>query len=107
MLVLAMMLAACDSTADTADTSSCDGSEPSWSAWGAGFFASYCRTCHSSTTEERFDAPEGVDFDTLDDVRMWEGAIRTTVLVEESMPVGGGVPTAELEALDAFLRCSL
>lgn len=78
-----------------------------WQSWGAGFFANYCRSCHSVDAPYRYSAPEGVDFDTLEQVRQWEASIRTLVLEERTMPVGGGVPEADLLGLEAFLACGL
>ena len=98
----AVSAAAAEGGSDT-----CASTAFTWDSWGAGFFASYCRTCHASTTPERYGAPEGVDFDTLEDVRALAGAISITALEEESMPVGGGVPTEELVRLDQFLDCGL
>lgn len=78
-----------------------------WENWGAGFFAGYCRTCHSSTTTNRRGAPVGVDFDSVGLVRDYADAIRVTTLELQEMPVGGGVQEDELILLDRFLRCGL
>lgn len=78
-----------------------------WANWGDGFFANYCRACHSASSPDRFGAPEGVNFDSSEDVRTWSSAIRRSVLVDEDMPVGGGVYETDLEFLDLFLTCGL
>jgi hypothetical protein len=78
-----------------------------WTNFGAGFFAGYCRTCHSVDTPDRLGAPVGVDFDTEADVYVYRAAIRRTTLDEATMPMGGGVQAAELEALAVFLECGL
>jgi hypothetical protein len=90
-----------------ADTDDCTESDPTWNDWGAGFFASYCRPCHSESTPDRYGAPEGLDFDTWDQVRAAQAQIRGAVLDRETMPVGGGVPDIEKDRLDRFLSCGL
>ena len=92
-----------DTDTDT-DTSEIDCSI-NWDGWTDGFFATYCRACHSATTAERYGAPAGVDFDTREDVLQWAERIRVRVLEEETMPLGGGVVQAELEPLDRWLWC--
>ena len=76
-----------------------------WDGWTDGFFATYCRSCHSVTTAARYGAPEGVDFDTRDDVIRWAERIRIRVLEQETMPLGGGVIPSDLEPLDRWLHC--
>lgn len=76
-----------------------------WSNWGEGFFAGYCRTCHSASTADRRGAPPAVNFDSEAEVAAQLSAIERTVLDEGTMPVGGGVPEAELQRLRAFLAC--
>lgn len=78
-----------------------------WDGWTDGFFATYCRSCHSVTTAERYGAPEGVDFDTRDDVIRWAERIRFRVLEQETMPLGGGVIPSDLEPLDMWLQCQV
>lgn len=91
---------AVDSTAPLPET--CD---VRWDAWANGFFATYCRSCHSENSPHRYDAPEGVDLDTLEDADEWSDRIRVRVLDDETMPQGGGVPAAELTRLDEWLDC--
>jgi uncharacterized membrane protein len=78
-----------------------------WSSFGKGFFTTYCTSCHSATAPDRRDAPEGIDFDTLDEVRTYQGAIRLAVLDEGTMPIGGGATEEDLLLLDDFLSCGL
>ena len=77
-----------------------------WQNWGAGFFAGYCRSCHSAGTPDRRGAPAGLDFDTAAQVSALRSAIEGSVLDEATMPYGGGVPPEELERLRVFLACS-
>ena len=100
---------------ETADIDGTDGDAGSaeldcsinWDGWTDGFFATYCRSCHSVTTAERYGAPEGVDFDTREDVVQWAERIRIRVLEQETMPLGGGVIQSDLEPLDMWLRCKV
>jgi len=103
ILLLTLLVACGDDDAYLCDTSY----QVTWEGWGDGFFSTYCRSCHSSTTEERNGAPEGVDFDTLDDVILWLDSIERVVLDEGSMPVGGGVYEDDLLLLEALLKCEL
>lgn len=75
--------------------------------WGKGFFLTWCGACHTSTAQQRNGAPEGVDFDTLSDIREWKDRIDVRVLDEQTMPLGGGVYEEDLELLEVFLACGL
>lgn len=108
MLILAGCSKSEPSAADTAVVGICDtGLDVTWSNWGAGFFRSYCTSCHSVNTEDRWGAPEGINFDTQEDVTQWMDSIRNAVLVNSTMPVGGGVYDEDLALLDRFLTCGL
>ncbi len=96
-----------DDTASAADTACAGTPEVTWAGWADGFFGTWCRACHSETAEERYGAPEGLDFNTEDQVRAYAAAVRQVVLVDETMPVGGGVYEDELILLAAYLDCSL
>lgn len=82
----------------------CVAQDYTWDNWAAGFFGSYCRSCHSADTPDRRGAPVGVDFDTEAEVRGFASAI-TRSLDNGTMPIGGGVPEAELERLEDWLAC--
>jgi hypothetical protein len=103
--VLLACLVACADAGESADP--CAGSALTWSAWGAGFFAGYCRPCHSVEAPNRYGAPSSSNFDEIDEVRAQAERIRVRVLDEGTMPVGGGVPEDELRQLDEFLDCGL
>jgi uncharacterized membrane protein len=102
---IALTVACASPGSDSADP--CADTPVTWEHWGAGFFGGYCRSCHSSTTADRYGAPDGVDFDTLADVRAFAARVRVRVLEQQDMPVGGGVPDDELARLDTFLQCGL
>ena len=76
-----------------------------WDGWVKGFMTTYCLACHSVESPERRGAPVGVDFDTRDDVLQWSGPIRTRVIEEQTMPVGGGIIEDDLLMLEDFLDC--
>ena len=78
-----------------------------WENWAQGFFITYCTACHSETSPDRYGAPEGLDFDTEDQVATLAGLVRQTVLEDGSMPYGGGVYEEDLELLEIYLDCGL
>lgn len=104
-----LLLAACAGGDDTgSDTSACaDAPQVTWESFGQGFFENYCRSCHSSTAQNRYGAPEGLDFDTEAQVQQYESLVRATVLEDASMPVGGGVFVDDLTLLEIYLDCGL
>jgi uncharacterized membrane protein len=93
-----------DSGTDThvADADPCD---VHWDGWANGFFSTYCRSCHSSTSEQRHGAPIDVDFDTQTDIETWLDRIDIRVLDEQTMPLGGGIPAADLERFGTWMTC--
>ena len=110
---LLVAIAACTSgtatdSATPVQDSACAGAYPvTWSNWAEGFFLTYCRACHSAATSDRQGAPEGLDFDTLRQVRDQAAAVEDAVLVGDRMPVGGGVTEDDLILLQDFLDCGL
>ncbi|MCP4804135.1 MAG: hypothetical protein GY913_20145 [Proteobacteria bacterium] len=105
-----LVLLACDGAGvvDSSEPSPCDsGPDVTWDAWANGFFATYCRSCHSIDTPDRRSAPEGVDFDSPSDVRAFSDRVRARVIDDESMPVGGGVYPEDLVLLERYLDCSI
>ena len=102
-----LLLATACATPTTDSGAPCADVAVTWEHGGAAFFAGYCRTCHAAGTPDRHGAPAGVDFDTLADVRGHAARIRARTLEAQDMPVGGGVPEADLALLDAFLGCGL
>ncbi len=107
LVLTALFAAGCTTTAEDSAVDTCADAPLTWESWGAGFFTSYCRTCHSAASPERYGAPPALDYDTLAQVRAGAEAIRRRTVVDQTMPVGGGVPEAELARLDRFLECGL
>ena len=112
-MTLLLLLLACGDKESAADDSearpaSCDSAPGvTWDNWGDGFFATYCRACHSANTPARMGAPESINFDTEAEVRAQTDLVRSAVLERESMPVGGGVYEEDLYLLDVLLTCGL
>ncbi len=78
-----------------------------WDSWAQGFFRGYCTACHSRAVQDRWGAPEGIDFDTEADVYSLRLQIQSAVLDTNRMPVGGGVLEEDLMLLQIYLSCGL
>lgn len=100
--------AASSSDPDDTGAAPCDSAPViSWSGWAQGFFRGYCTSCHSVATPDRWGAPEGLNFDTEDEVQGLAAQIRSAVLDRQTMPIGGGVLQDDLELLEVYLDCGL
>ena len=109
-MLLLLALGCVDGSTETADTAAamCEAApDLTWSNWGDGFFANYCRACHSANVEDRWGAPADINFDTFEEVQQSRGWVHYEVIVAQTMPVGGGVYDEDLEALAIFLECGL
>ncbi len=83
----------------------CETQSAGWDGWGRGFFTKWCGACHSATTADRRGAPVGSNFDSWDEVWAQRARIEERVLVDESMPLGGGLSEADRAELKALLAC--
>ena len=85
----------------------CDSAQvATWAGFGEGFMIENCQSCHASTSQERYGAPEGIQFDTHDDVLLFSEAILAVSLGDSpSMPPGGGVSDSDLILLEDWLIC--
>lgn len=106
--------AADDTSSEALDDTAAGGDEDcetdfvlTWNAVGEPFFHTWCRSCHSADAPQRFGAPEGVDFDTEEQVRSQAAKIRTWTIDMEAMPLGGGLSEDDILLLDLYLRCGL
>ena len=66
-----------------------DCAELTYENFGRPFFQAYCVRCHSDTNESdlaRTDAPQGIDFDTLEMARPFINRIRLRAGVQGDMP---------------------
>jgi uncharacterized membrane protein len=102
--VILLLLACATGAADSGDT--CAGRrDVTWNSWAHGFFFTWCQPCHSATSPDRYGAPEGLDFDTYEQVIALTGSVRQTVLDEGTMPLGGGLTDEDRALLEDFLDC--
>lgn len=63
--------------------------ELSYQNFGADFFASYCLRCHNEQLvgdTARTDAPTGINYNTLSDIRVFQNRIRLRAGVQGDMP---------------------
>jgi len=93
---------------DSAATTEVDLSDcvSTYAGIGQPFALTWCTGCHSSarTDGDRFDAPEGVDLDTLADLRTH--AERAAIRVSDgTMPPTGGISEAEQTRFLDWLAC--
>lgn len=104
MLAL-MLLLACHKD-EVVESAACSGYVPTWEGWTHGFFRTWCTSCHGTFAVERNGAPIGVDFDSEAGALRWRERIRERVLVDGTMPIGGGVYAEDLALLEAWLDCA-
>ncbi len=104
-MLLALLLACAPSPTDTA-TDCAAMPDVTWDGWGQGFFLTYCGACHSGSTQNRHGAPADQVFDTWTQVQEREEDIRQSVLIDGTMPLGGGVYEDDLDRLEVLLTCS-
>lgn len=109
-----LLLLACDGVTPAPERADVAATEPAacatapkvtWENWGQGFFMTRCGSCHTPTAQDRHGAPDGVDFVTHADVLEWSDAIWQVVVVEETMPLGGGLGDEDLGLLQTLLAC--
>ena len=75
--------------------------------FGRSFMTENCQGCHASTTADRYDAPETVIFDTVEDC--WgfkERILARSTGDAPSMPPSGGVFEDDRTLLEVWLRCA-
>jgi hypothetical protein len=94
-----LALAACQ-----AEPADCDPAT-TWEGFSQGFFIEYCQGCHASAAPGRYGAPAEVTFDTQADVLAWRDRALAR-LTDDTMPPGGGVPSADLDRVTAWLACA-
>ena len=96
-------LAACGDDTDV----QCGQSFLRYDNFGSPFIINWCRACHSVDLppDMRQDAPDDINFDTLDEIRAWSPQIKRTVGQSDSMPPSGGPSSTERAMLVEWLRC--
>ncbi len=98
-----------DSVQDTAPAEDFCAEAPvvRWTNFGQGFITGSCQGCHASTTPDRYGAPEGVTFDSVEEVWAQKDMILLTCTGEApSMPPNGGVHEDDRTRLAWWLRCA-
>ncbi len=107
MFLLAGALGGCGAPEDDtarAETHYVEGQPPpTWTNFAGTFFVTRCGACHAAEAPDRFGAPAAMVFDTREQVRALEGAVRASTLEARTMPLGGGVPEEDLARLEAWL----
>lgn len=102
-------LAACGGNAERIEDSAqsvCDTALPvSWDNWGEGFMLTHCSGCHAEGAPDRHGAPDGVFFDSEDQVLGAAATLLRMVVDEDTMPPAGGVREEEKILLEAWLGC--
>jgi len=99
-----------DPTDPPPDPDVCEVSYLRYDNFGAGFSASWCRGCHSSSIPEagRQHAPLGVDFDTEADLVKWADRIAIRATGDNpTMPPAGGPSVEERALLAEWLGCGM
>ena len=79
----------------------------SYESFGQGFIKENCQSCHSSESQNRYGAPEGVTFDSKAQVlERIEDIYRVTLSEEADMPPSGGLFENDITLLELWLVCS-
>lgn len=64
----------------------------------------WCQSCHSATANDRHGAPENSNFDTEQQVMLWKERIIARVITAQTMPIGGGLSSEDLELLERYFN---
>lgn len=111
LLTLALGCGLGDQSVDSFDACATREVPLSYANFGKPFLERHCTGCHSThlDADRRFDAPLGVDLDSLEAAETYRDRIQARVLDPESpqMPPGGGPTELELERLQEWLDCGL
>lgn len=79
-----------------------------WEDVGHPLLLEYCATCHSETATERFGAPDGLNFDSYDQVVALRGAMLAVLTADPpEMPPLLSVPEQDQELLISWLTCDV
>lgn len=85
----------------------CSASTLTYATFGEPFIANWCRGCHSAELYPtmRQDAPLGINFDTLDEIRARRASVQRLTVTRRSMPPAGGPSDEERALLGEWLSC--
>ncbi len=110
--ILLWVATACSSSTDDTGSSRasvCKTSEDlTYQSFAGPFLLNWCTGCHSSSLgdDDRQEAPEDVNLDTLADVLYWSDRIELRLREARDMPPAGGLPEADRQAFLAWLECN-
>ena len=89
----------------------CDERFPSlsWENYGHGAMDEHCAGCHSSLlrSEQRNNAPLGVDLDTLEGAMEWADRALVRTVDEGTMPPGATLTDEDALLMEEWLVCDL
>lgn len=103
-MILALLLG-CTGAAPEADDTAPAACAVTWETWTEDFMTTYCDACHSARAVDRHGAPEAVTFDTEAETVAQIARVRARVLVDQTMPSGGGVFPDDLVLFAEWVEC--
>jgi uncharacterized membrane protein len=114
MLLLAALVSACAETSgpEISTSTECASSELTYKNFGEPYIVTWCRGCHSSSlpVDMRQNSPAMVNFDDLDQVRIFADRIRARAVASDlksaTMPPAGGPSEQESALFARWLQCS-
>lgn len=101
------LLLACATTDSDSDSNECaDAPVVTWENYGQAILTEHCQSCHASTTNDRYGAPDSVVFDTHEDTL----ALKARILVvtdpdNRTMPPAVALEEIDYERLRIWLTC--
>lgn len=108
MIGLALLLACADEPGDTADSGLCvDAPVVTYNSFGRAFVERACQPCHATPAPDRYGAPEGVVFDTVEDTWRFADSILARAAGDApTMPPAGGTTEDQRTKLLWWLTCA-
>ena len=101
-----LLLFGCIQESDTGEFSCFRAPEVTYHNFGDAFLRHNCQGCHASTAEDRYGAPEFVNFDSVEQAWNWRDRILATTIGDyTSMPPAGTVTADEQVMLYWWLEC--
>ncbi len=106
--VLCLLLGCAEEAVEDTGDACAEVPQVAYENWGEGFLVENCQSCHASTAANRYGAPEGVSFDTVEEAWEWQDRILARAVEDSSapMPPAGGVPEEDLQRLVWWFECA-